>query len=104
ISLGVLGFLLADGRDSPWLRTVLFYWASWHFASQCWGLLRIYQRKQGVADTPVAKLEKALLFGGTGWCVLHRLFTGPWSLFGVPIWHPSPPAWLVNGVGAAVLT
>jgi hypothetical protein len=100
----VLSFLVIDGPDTPWLRTVLFYWASWHFAAQCWGLLRIYQRKHGVVDQPAARLEKAILFGGTGFCVLHRLFTGPWSLFGAPIWHPRPPAWLVNGVGAAVVT
>jgi hypothetical protein len=100
----VLSFLLVDGLDSPWLRTILFYWASWHFAAQCWGLLKIYQRKQGVVGTTIGMVEKILLFGGTGWCVLHRIFTGPWSLFGVPIWHPYPPAWVVNGVGALVLT
>ena len=104
ISLAVLGFILVDGRDTVWLRTILFYWASWHFAAQCWGLLRIYQRKHGVHEQPVALLEKALLFTGAGWCVLHRIFTGPWNLFGVPIWHPSPPAWVVNGVGAAAAT
>jgi|SRR5579871_1426397 len=103
IVCGVLAFLLIDGRDSPWLRTVLFYWASWHFMAQCWGLLRIYQRKHGVAGLPIAKVEKALLFGGASWCVLHRIFTGPWTLFAIPIWHPRLPAWFVNLFGAAVL-
>jgi hypothetical protein len=98
----VLSFILVDGRDTAWLRTILFYWASWHFAAQCWGLLRIYQRKQGVVGTPIAQLEKALLFAGAAWCVLHRIFTGPWTLFGGPVLHPSPPAWLVNGLGALV--
>ena len=104
ITAAVLAFILVDGDDTPWLRTGIFYWASWHFAAQCWGLLRIYQRKHGVAHTPLARVEKILLFSSTGWCVLHRLYTGPWELFGVPIWHPHPTAWLVNGVGAAVAT
>src|SRR5690349_1900646 len=47
----VLAFILVDGRETAWLRTILFFWASWHFAAQCWGLLRIYQRKQGVVGT-----------------------------------------------------
>src|SRR5258706_6701134 len=30
----VLGFILVYGRESPWLRTVLFYWTSLHFIAQ----------------------------------------------------------------------
>jgi hypothetical protein len=100
----VLTVILVDGASTSWLRTILFYWAAWHFMAQCWGLLRIYQRKHGVAETRGALVEKALLFGGCSWCVLHRLFTGPWTLFGGWVFHPSPPAWLVNGTGAAVAT
>src|SRR5205823_1654858 len=36
-------------------------------------------------------------FVGAGWCVLHRIYTGPWELFGAQIWHPYPRAWQVNG-------
>jgi hypothetical protein len=78
------------------LRTVLFYWASWHFVSQSWGILRLYQRKHG----DDSRLEKALIYLPALFFVLRRLHTGPWTLFGSWIWHPHTPAYVVNGVGA----
>ena len=60
-----LAFALAivcDLRGGEWLRAIrstIFYWATWHFVAQSWGVLRIYQRKHGAADRAEAKLEKA---------------------------------------------
>jgi hypothetical protein len=85
-------------------RTMIFYWASWHFVAQSWGILKIYQRKHGAVGSVEGHLEKALIFLPALWCVLHRLYTGPWELFGVEIWHVRPRAWMVNGLGAAVVT
>jgi hypothetical protein len=96
-----IGCLAAGGLGPVYLRTVIFYWASWHFVAQAWGILRIYQRKHGVVGTLPARLERVLLFAVCGWCVLHRIYTGPWELFGVLIIHPYPRAWHVNAVGAA---
>jgi hypothetical protein len=89
-----------------WLRAIrstIFYWATWHFVAQSWGVLRIYQRKHGVADGVEAKLEKVILFGSTLFCVLHRLYTGPHTLFGVEIFYLRPAPDFVNGVGAALV-
>jgi hypothetical protein len=88
------------GRGPTLVRTAIFYWASWHFASQSWGILRIYQRRHDAADGARARLEKALIFLPALFCVVHRLYTGPWTLFGVEILHPRPRAWMVNGLGA----
>jgi hypothetical protein len=94
-----VGCLAMDGLGPVYLRTVIFYWASWHFVAQAWGILRIYQRKHGAVGTLAAHLERALLFLVCGWCVLRRIDTGPWDLFGVLIIHPYPRAWQVNAVG-----
>jgi len=85
------------------IRSMIFYWATWHFVAQSWGVLRIYQRKHGVADRVEAKLEKVILFGSTLFCVLHRLYTGPHTLFGVEIFYLRPAPDFVNGVGAALV-
>jgi len=82
---------------------VIFYWASWHFVAQSWGILRIYQRKHRVVGTLDAKLERALLFGPAFFCMLRRLHTGLWTLFEVEVFHVVPPAWIVNVFGALLV-
>ena len=89
---------LVGGAGPTLIRTVLFYWASWHFAAQSWGVLRLYQRRHRAAAAPEARLEKALVFLPALYCVLRRVYTGPWTLFGVEIAHPRIPAWIVNAL------
>jgi hypothetical protein len=96
---------IAEGVMGPiYLRTVIFYWASWHFVAQAYGILRIYQRKHGAIGTIEARLEKAILFAVCFFCVSRRVYTGPWTLFGVSILHPHLRAWQVNAVGGITLT
>jgi hypothetical protein len=92
------------GEPGPTItRSVIFYWASWHFVAQSWGVLRIYQRKH---DTPsnLVRLEKALIFLPAFFFVARRVCTGPWQLFGAEIYHPKLPAWVPNGLGALCVT
>jgi hypothetical protein len=91
-----------EGLASPTLLTVLFYWAFWHFLAQNWGILRIYQRRCGDARSGIAHLERVVLYLGALWPLSHRLFTGPWTLFGAHIRHPTLEPWMVNGLGAAL--
>lgn len=98
----VYEILVAEGVRSPTLRTILFYWAFWHFAMQNWGILRIYQRRTGAFGTPVATLERVLLWLGALWPLSHRLYTGPWVLFGAKVRHPTLEPWMVNGLGATL--
>jgi hypothetical protein len=100
----VIGALAFSELGPVVLRTVIFYWASWHFVAQAYGILRIYQRKHGALGTIEAHLEKATLFLACFFCVLRRVYTGPWDLFGVQIFHPHLRAWMVNGWGALTLT
>ena len=95
-----------DLHGGEWLRALrstIFYWANWHFMAQSWGVLRLYQRKHGAADGALAKLEKALIFLPAIYCALHRIYTGPRTLFGVVIYYVRPPAELVNGLGALIV-
>src|SRR5690606_32993549 len=87
------------------LNTALLYWAVWHFVAQNWGLLRIYQKRSGEPDSAWAvKLERPILFTFVGWCLLHRLQTGPRRLFGTEVYYPEVPLPLVNVLlGASVL-
>jgi hypothetical protein len=101
----LIGYVAAcRSVDDLWgpivLRTTLFYWASWHFVAQSFGILRLYQRKHGVVDGELLRLEKALVFLPALFFVLRRLCTGPWELLGSYLLHPTTPRWLVNAVGA----
>lgn len=100
LAVFAVGCVAAGGLGPVYLRTVIFYWASWHFVAQAYGILRIYQRKHGAIGTVEARLEKAILFLVCGFCVARRIYTGPWELFGVQIIHPYPRAWEVNALGA----
>jgi len=95
--------IVTEGRKSSVLRTVLLYWAFWHFLNQNWGILRIYQRRAGEADARIAQLERSLLWLGALWPFMHRLFSGPHVLFGAKIYHPHLDPWMVNGVAALLV-
>ena len=99
----VTTFTLRGGATLHFLRTVLFYWAVWHFLSQNWGIVRIYQRKSGEADLPIARLERLILWLGALWPMAMRLHTGPMTVFGSPVAHPHLPAWVSHALGAALI-
>jgi hypothetical protein len=105
ITCFVFSWRLFAGDRGRLLNTILLYWATWHFLAQNWGLLRIYQRRSGEPDETLARrLEKPLLFASVLWCLLHRLRTGPWSLFGTTVYHLRPRAWVLDVLGAAFIT
>ncbi len=84
-------------------NTVLLYWATWHFLAQNWGLLRIYQRRSGEPDGALAlRLEKPLLFLSVLWCLLHRIATGPRTLFGTEVAHFDLPWPVIHALLAVV--
>jgi hypothetical protein len=88
----VVGLTLWGPKGLRLLNSVLLYWATWHFLAQDWGLLRIYQRRSGEADGALAlRLERPLLYLSVAWCALHRLKTGPRSLFGTEVYYPDLP-------------
>lgn len=98
ITAAVAGATLTMGYPGQrLLNTVILYWAVWHFVAQCWGLLRIYQRRSGEPERSVAlRLERPLLMTFVGWCLLHRVVTGPRRLFGTEIHYPAVPPVVVD--------
>lgn len=102
IAVGVV----ATGTWAPYgfrlVITGLIGWAIWHFAAQCYGLLRIYQKKSGEAPRFAHRLEGWLVFA-FGWSgLLWRLAYGRTWVFGRKVLFPTPPDWLVWGVMAFV--
>jgi hypothetical protein len=96
--------LVIEGPRSRTIRTILFYWAFWHFMMQNWGILRIYQRRCGDAGKPLAQLERVVLWLAGLYPVLSRLHTGPWKLLGAKIYHPTVDLWMVHASAAALVT
>ncbi len=81
------------------LNSAILYWATWHFVAQNWGILRIYQRKSGEAESSLAmRLERPLLFLWVLWCLLHRVYTGPRVLFGTEVFYVDLPRPVVDGL------
>ncbi|HUB09995.1 MAG TPA: hypothetical protein VMB50_23530 [Myxococcales bacterium] len=88
----IVGLTFWGARGFALENTVLLYWATWHFLQQNWGLLRIYQRRSGEPDSALAlRLERPLLYLSVAWCALHRLKTGPRTLFGTEVAYPDLP-------------
>jgi hypothetical protein len=105
----VVGFNLWHGPGVRILNSALLYWATWHFLAQDWGLLRLYQRRSSESETSLAlRLEKPILYISVLWCLLHRIKTGPRTLFGtevitlIPTW-PVVHAVLAVTIGLAAL-
>ncbi len=85
------------------LNSTILYWATWHFVAQNWGILRIYQRKSGEALTAMPlQLERPLLLLIVLFCITHRLYTGPRTLFGVEVLYLKLPYPLVMGLLAPI--
>jgi hypothetical protein len=103
ITIAVTVMTLRGGSSLHALRTILFYWAVWHFAQQNWGILRIYQRKAGEAELPIATLERVILWLGALWPMSIRLDVGPMRVFGSPVAHPEVTPALSNALAAALV-
>ncbi len=102
LSAFVISAVMIQSRKSAVLLTVVFYWAFWHFVSQNWGILRIWQRRAQEAGSPIATLERVILWLGALAPMASRLHTGPWVLFGAQVFHPTVDAWVARVLFAAL--
>ena len=104
IASTVVGLTLYGPRGDKILTTTLLYWATWHFLAQNWGLLRLYQRRSSEPETRWAmRLERPVLYLTVGWCMLHRLETGPRNLFGVDVAYLDLPWAAIDALGWVAL-
>jgi hypothetical protein len=91
------------------VRTLLLFWAVWHFTAQNWGILRIYQRKAGEVGAVGAKAwlpraERALLWLGVLYPMSLRFQTPNLRLFGSKVWYPHVEPWMSHVILAAFIT
>lgn len=103
IACAVIGMVYVEGRRSNLLFSVVFYWAFWHFLAQNWGIVRIYQRKQGDVAGFDARLERAVLWAGALAPFVWRLANGPTKMFGAKVIHPVPPSWAPAAIAGVAI-
>lgn len=104
LTTGTVALTVLWGRGGNFLTTAILLWATWHFASQCYGLLRIYQRKSGEAPRLAHRLESGFIFSVAVAGLLWRLHFGPRSLFGANVMLPGVPLpFVIAALGAAQL-
>jgi hypothetical protein len=86
----------------PWALFMGFLglWAYWHITRQHYGILRLYQRKNGDIDTADARLERIVLYGClllsfVAFVIRHQ--AGRWAFTSTPAMAPLPDAKLLLG-------
>jgi len=86
---GPAGHLLRDPFRI--LNSVVLYWATYHFAAQCYGLLRLYQRRSAEPWRMSHRVEAVFVFATAVAGILWRLSVGPRWLFGAEAISPPIP-------------
>jgi hypothetical protein len=82
------------------LNSLYFYWQSWHYTRQSYGIARAYQRASG-APPPARNLAAdVVVYAFPAWGVLHRAHQRPAQFYGMPLWCPPVPKALVLAAGA----
>lgn len=83
------------------LNSVYFFWQSWHYTRQSYGIARAYHRNAG--GTGRDWLTDAVIYGFPLWGVLARCHEQHPEFYATELWSPAPPGWLVLGCGAVTL-
>jgi hypothetical protein len=83
------------------LNSVYFYWQSWHYARQSYGIARAYRRARGPGAAARDPAADAVVYAFPLWGVLHRAAQRPATFYGMPLWCPPAPRALASAAGAA---
>lgn len=98
--LGLPPLVLAGTAGAAWLggvlalNTIYFYWQSWHYTRQSYGIARAYRRD---------RLSDCVIYGFTLWGVLHRAHAQPPDFYAMPLWSPPVPRFAVVSAAAFAL-
>lgn len=84
------------------LNTIYFYWQSWHYTRQSYGIARAYHRSAGV-DPGGDRLSDCLVFAFPLWGLLHRAHEAQPIFYGTPLWTPQVPKLLAVAAGVAAI-
>ncbi|MCU0683261.1 MAG: hypothetical protein MUF34_13650 [Polyangiaceae bacterium] len=105
--VGLPPLVLAATASLAWaggivvLNSVYFYWQSWHYTRQSYGIARAYQRSGGARARDLT--TDVVLFAFPLWGVLHRAHQRPSQFYGMPLWCPPAPTALVLAVGSVAV-
>ena len=82
------------------LNSIYFYWQSWHYTRQSYGIARAYARSGGQPAVARDLVSDCVVYAFPLWGVLHRAHLQHAEFFGAPLWSPCVPHAVV--VAAAI--
>lgn len=97
---GTAGVALTGGVVA--LNSLYFFWQSWHYTRQSYGIARAYHRNAGATERDW--LTDAVVYGFPLWGVLHRCEEQHPQFYATDLWSPAVPKLAVGLVGMATLT
>ena len=107
--LGLPPLVLAATAAAAWaggaiaLNTIYFYWQSYHYTRQSYGIARAYRRTSEAGARGRDWLTDAVVFAFPIWGVLHRAEEHQPAFYGAPFYSPPVPKALVVVAGAVAL-
>ncbi len=75
------------------LSSLYFFWQSWHYTRQSYGIARAYHRARGASERDW--LSELVVYALPLLGVLHRAHQAPGEFYGMPLWCPPVPGALV---------
>ena len=104
--VGLPPIVLAATAGAAWLggavllNTVYFYWQTYHYTRQSYGIARAYRRSAGAGADGHDVLTDIVIFAFPLWGLLHRAHQRPPAFYNAPLWSPPVPEALVLAAGA----
>lgn len=77
------------------VNTVYFYWQTWHYTRQSYGIARVYVRDLAT---------DCVVYAFPVWGLLHRAHQHPAEFFGSPLWSPLVPRGVELAAGVVALS
>lgn len=81
------------------LNSAYFYWQTWHYTRQSYGIARAYQRSRGAPPGGRDWATDLVIFAFPAWGVLRRAHQHPDSFYGMPLYSPPVPNALALAAG-----
>lgn len=85
------------------LNTIYFYWQSWHYTRQSYGIARAYARTGGQPRAAPDLVSDCVVYAFPLWGLLHRAQQQHAEFFGAPLWSPRVPHGVVMAVAVFAL-
>jgi hypothetical protein len=101
VLLATAGATVAGGVVA--LNTIYFYWQSWHYTRQSYGIARAYERSGGQPAATRDVVSDCVVYAFPLWGLLHRAHQQHAEFFGAPLWSPPVPHALVVAVAVLAL-